>query len=64
MKFGLYLALHGVKSTGEPRLDVYFKAKKIFSPIDKATQDSISEQLDLAFQVSQSILYRPCNFIR
>ena len=64
MKFELYLALLGVKSISEPRLDVYFKTKKIFTPIDKAIQDSISEKLDLAFQVTQPIFYRPCNFIR
>ncbi|KAH7193915.1 uncharacterized protein B0J16DRAFT_336234 [Fusarium flagelliforme] len=56
MKFGLYLALLGVKSISEPRLDVYFKAKKIFSPVDKATQDSNTEQLDLAFQQEPELI--------
>ncbi|RBR26472.1 uncharacterized protein FIESC28_00766 [Fusarium coffeatum] len=56
MRFGLYLALLGVKSVREPRLDVYFKAKKIFSPLDKATQDSITEQLDLAFQEDPELI--------
>ncbi|KAF5667330.1 membrane attack complex component perforin (MACPF) domain-containing protein [Fusarium heterosporum] len=53
MKFELYQALIETESTEEARLDVYFKTKKIFSPIDQATQDAISERLDLAFQVAQ-----------
>ncbi|KAM0355040.1 hypothetical protein ACHAPU_000890 [Fusarium lateritium] len=56
MKFELYLALIGIESSEEARLDVYFKAKKIFSPIDQATQDSISEKLDLAFQQEPELI--------
>ncbi|KAF4997650.1 hypothetical protein FGRMN_3682 [Fusarium graminum] len=56
MKFELYLALLGIGSAEEARLDVYFKAKKIFSPIDQATQDSINEKLDLAFQQEPELI--------
>lgn len=51
MSFKLYLQLLGKEDPSTGPLDVYFKAKKIFSPIDQTTQDLISEKLDLAFQV-------------
>ncbi|SPJ78342.1 uncharacterized protein FTOL_06731 [Fusarium torulosum] len=50
MSFKLYLQLLGKEDPSTGPLDVYFKAKKIFSPIDQTTQDLISEKLDLAFQ--------------
>jgi hypothetical protein len=51
MSFKLYLQLLGKADPSTGPLDVYFKTKKIFSPIDQTTQDVISEKLDLAFQV-------------
>ncbi|KAK6725408.1 hypothetical protein SNK04_004213 [Fusarium graminearum] len=51
MPLELYLTLLGNENPSEGDLDVYFKSKKIFTPIDQATKDMISEKLDLAFQV-------------
>jgi hypothetical protein len=64
MSFKLYLALLGTGDPSKDPLDVYFKTKKIFSPIDQTTQDFISEKLDLAFQVSCPAPWRTCTFIR
>jgi len=56
MGFDLYLKLLGKNEPfSDAALNVYFKTKKIFSPVDQATQDFISEKLDLAFQVTFSI---------
>ncbi|KAB8224905.1 hypothetical protein BDV33DRAFT_199188 [Aspergillus novoparasiticus] len=50
MKVELYLALLGVNSPEAPKLDVYFKTKKLFTRIDEATKAFINQKLDLAFQ--------------
>ncbi|CAF3525719.1 unnamed protein product [Fusarium graminearum] len=56
MPLELYLTLLGNENPSEGDLDVYFKSKKIFTPIDQATKDMISEKLDLAFQQEPELI--------
>ncbi|KAI6764297.1 hypothetical protein HG530_008086 [Fusarium avenaceum] len=56
MPFKLYLTLLGNEDPSEGDLDVYFKSKKIFTPIDQATKDMISEKLDLTFQQEPELI--------
>jgi hypothetical protein len=65
MKLGLYLTLLGVDAEKATKLDVYFKKKKIFTKVDKATQDFIKEKLDLTFEVrsQQPLVYLFCILI-
>lgn len=57
MKVELYLALLEIKSVAESKLDFYFKKKKLFTKVDKATQDFLKEKLNLTFQVCSSHSY-------
>ncbi|KAJ5172168.1 hypothetical protein N7492_004761 [Penicillium capsulatum] len=50
MKVELYMGLVGIDSVDAGKLDVYFKAKRIFGKVDPATEESIKQKLDLAFK--------------